>query len=301
MLFGILYFVLPLPLHARQLSFKAVLQQAIKQSYDLKITQLDIEISEKQFVEARKEYYPGLSVKLTQEYLHDIGNDAYGSVAVGDTVISGNDSSYQQSVGLYADMLLYNFGARGLGVKIAGHEVEKKRLLSAQALIDLKQNVLELYTTCLKLDKRRELFHFLVNQQKEIFQLYSRLQKAGTRGKDNVVEAAMTLAETIQEKDDILLELKERLRELAFFTGKPYHAEDTRFEELAVNAPETIDVATGSLPEIRAYDLEIQKKDLEYKMARRQMFPTVSLYSGFQMYGADYSSYTVDGRSGLKR
>lgn len=100
--FGLLAFLgvnLGLVSKAEVLTFEYVLEQAIAHSYDLKIAETGIAISQTRITEARAEYFPQIRGRLNSEYQKDLtGNGALVST-VGDTILPAG-TRFQNSVNL---------------------------------------------------------------------------------------------------------------------------------------------------------------------------------------------------------
>ena len=119
---------------AQVLRFEEILQQSIAHSYDLKVRGLEVEIGQQRLNEAKAMYLPNVTLRLTDEYLADLNRDGAGTIAVGDTIISGNESVYQNSLSLYAHYLLYDFGARTLKYQNAERDLQVAGFQADQSL-----------------------------------------------------------------------------------------------------------------------------------------------------------------------
>lgn len=285
--FLLLAFMVPCHGQAEDLRFDEIMEQALANSYDLKINKLDVEISEQQLAEARSMYFPTLALRLTNEYLHDLSKDATGTVSVGETIISGNESTYQNSVALSAQYLLYDFGVRPLKYRNVQRNVFLTQHAAAQQLIDLKGEVLSLYGTGLKLHKKIAIWSDLLSRRKEVYQLSHRLVESGNMGKLEQGNAAIAVAEALQTCETIRMEMAEVLERLTYYTGKSYHLSEVRFSDFPEKAGTPLVADVLKLPEIKAYDVAIEQKKAEYEIALRQWLPTLTLYSAYRMYGND--------------
>lgn len=276
---------------AEDLRFAEILEQALAHSFDLKIGNLDVEISEQQLAEARAMYFPSLALSLTNEYLHDLSKDATGTMSVGETIISGNESTYQHSVALSAQYLLYDFGARPLKYRNVQRNVFLAEHAAAQGLIDLKNEVLSLYGAGLKLHKKIATWSDLLSRRKEVYQLAQRLVESGNMGKLEKGNTAIAVAEALQTCEALRLEMAEVLERITYYTGKSYHISEVRFSDFPENPGTPLVADVLNLPEIKAYDVAIEQKKAEYEIALRQWLPTLTLYSAYRMYGNDQVNF----------
>jgi len=276
--------------HSQVLRFEEILQESIGHSYDLKISGLEVEISRQRLDEARAMFFPELSLRFITEYLANLNKEGAGTVVVDDTIISGNESAYQNSLSLYAAFLLYDFGARSLKYQNAERDLRVAAFLSDQSLIDLKDRVLETYGRGLVLHKQMEVWKELVEQRKEIFGLTQRLHQAGEIGKTELGDAAIAVAEAVQTLESFGLEFARALKDLSYLTGKSYRSSSVEFSQFPDSVPPVGQVDIQNLPEIKAYEVKIEQKKAEYEIARREWLPSLTLYSSFRMYGQDPSN-----------
>lgn len=270
---------------SQELHFTEILEQALAHSYDLKISALDVEIGGQRLAEARAMYLPTLSLNLTNEYLRDLSKGPTGTVSVGETIISGNASTYQHSVALSAQYLLYDFGARSLKYRNVQRDVVLAQHAAAQRLIDLKLEVLSLYGAGLKLHKKIGIWSTMLSQRREVYQFTQRLVEAGNKGKLEQGNAAIALAEALQTCESLRLEVAGVLEKLTYYTGTSYRMDEIRFSDLPEKNGTELTANVLNLPEIKAYDVAIEQKKSEHDIVLRQWLPTVTLYSAYRMYG----------------
>ena len=287
----VLVFLVPGQGRAQDLIFSEILTQALVHSYDLKTAGLEKEIRRERLVEAGAMYFPTLSLHFTNEYMHDLGNDAANTVSVGETIIPGNESTFQHSLALSAQYLLYDFGVRKLKYGNAERDIVLAQHAAAQRLIDLKIEVLSLFGTGLRLQKKIETWFALLGLRKEGYEFTRRLVASGSRDKPEQGIAAISVAEALQNCEALQLEMIGVLEKLTFFTGKRYSMAGVRFMDFPDQAGAAVMADVSTLPEIRAYDVAIEQKKAEVDIALRHWLPTLSLYSSFRMYGDDRTDF----------
>lgn len=290
-LFLVFVFMVPGQGQAQDLNFSEILAQALVHSYDLKIGRLGKEISGERLIEARAMYYPSLSLRFTNEYMYDLGKDASNTVSVGETIIPGNDSTFQNSVALSAQYLLYDFGARELKYQNAGRDSVLAQHAAAQRLIDLKIEVLSLFGAGLQIQKKIEAWTILLGLRKEIYQSTRRLVASGSKGKPEQGMAAVSVAEALQNCEALQLEMAGIVEKLTYYTGKRFSMAEVRFMDLPDQTGTDVLADVSKLPEIRAYDVAIEQKKAEIDIALSHWLPTLSLYSSFRMYGDDRTNF----------
>ncbi|MEW6427019.1 MAG: TolC family protein [Thermodesulfobacteriota bacterium] len=272
---------------AETLRLPDVLEKAIAHSYELQLDALEIEIGRARLAEARAAYFPTLTLRLTNEYLDDLRRDGTGTIAVGETILSGSETTYQNSLSVYAGCLLHDFGGRDHRYRNAERDMRIAELRQEQSLRDLKDKIVEVYGRNLVLCKQRTTWETILAQRNEIYRLSERLHDAGVADKVELGTSAIAVAEAVQALAEYRLEFAEALQDLAFLTGEGYDEESVTVSDLPEADCAAATVQVRDLPEIRAYGLKIDRKQAEYEIARRQWLPSLHFYSSYRMYGRD--------------
>ncbi|MBU0481769.1 MAG: TolC family protein [Proteobacteria bacterium] len=276
---------------AVELDFDSLLQKAIIHSHDLKVAALEKSISDIKLKETKALYFPTIYMRFGNEYLHDLDKESQQTAYVGDTVITGSDSTYQHSLSVNLNYNLYDFGARGKKVGISEDDTRISESNLQKSSNDLKFKLLDIYARGLKnyvnLQHQNKIIQFL----QEKYYLNKRLQEAGRVGQLEVTDAAVELAELYNTITDTRREIESVLVNIGFYVGEKYGAENTTFADLKYMAV-TITPSVDSFPDLVVYDLEIDKKAKELSAATREMLPSFNLYSSYRLYGRDENEFT---------
>lgn len=306
-----LFLATNLSVNAETLTYKATLQKAIDNSFDIKIAKLDIDISKAELKATRADLFPTLYTQVNTEYNNGLGNTANINY-VGNTVVS----SYTQfrnlaSVGLQYN--LFDFGATNKKVLVARTDVEQKKVMVDLQLKDLKLKILDLYTKTLQNNDEIKTKTEIVKVYEEMFHNKERLFLAGTSDKISVMDEAVKIARAQDDIQTSKLELKKNLSDLSSYTLQKYNSNSidvldfdelniennivpiNHFEPMKANviAEEKRDLsfdAEKSL-ESKYYDFELEKKKAELEMYKRQRYPSFKFYTNYLMYGQDPSQY----------
>ncbi|OPY13160.1 MAG: outer membrane channel protein [Syntrophus sp. PtaB.Bin001] len=289
----VLYFFLvpAIGFAATALDFETVLDAALRHSYDLRSSVLDIGISRALLKEARSAYYPTLSTRFNTQCTKDLtGSDIPQVTTVGETVISQN-TGYQDSVSISASLNLYDFGIREHRVLMAKKDIPLKQAVSVQTTRDTKIKVLELYrdiqVSLSELTSRKQLLQLY----KDLVRTEKRLFTAGLLSKIELSKEAVRLVKTIDEIDNLNLKIASALQELSFLTGENYDQEGLTLSPIEPKGEGKLFNLTNS-PEYRIYELALEKKQAEITALHRETwFPQIGLYTSYIIYGQDSSSY----------
>jgi outer membrane protein len=291
-IFALLLIILATPsVHGgTTLEFGDVINAALKHSYDVRTSTIDVGISRSMLRQTRSLYFPELNTRFNSQYVKDLTGGTQQVTAIGTTILLQN-TMYQSSVSLNASYNLYDFGARENRMVVADKDILAKQAVLRQSVRDTKLKVLEVYRDLLLLSME-------LNSKKELLTLYKdlsltkeRLFKAGNIRKIEMVEDAIKVVKTIDAMDNLKLKLISSLQDLAFYTGSRYDADSikiSRFREPEGTLAPKLDLEKS--PEWRIYELEIEKKKAEIEILKRERLPQLSLYSNYIYYGQDQDS-----------
>ena len=296
--------ILPVSGYCRMLTLDYVLDRAEEHSLDLAIAGKEIEISRYQLQEAQAEYFPRISARFFSEYVIDPFSDlTSASVAQSRNTEQADDrlpvsvvsELYRHSFSVDLRYTLFDFGARSGRYEIAGKKVQAIGYDKKAAIMNVHQRVLQLFLEGVRLDNKLHAGSELIGLRTNIFARTRELQVAGLKGELDVNGAAVELAKTIQEQDDLANDMLALLEELSYHTGERYELADISFAmargndgAFPVKAKLLLqDMQACDLPDVVRIDVEIAMKEKEYSVLQRQRFPKLSLYSSYRMYGTD--------------
>lgn len=277
--------------YAVELDFETVRQKALENSFDVKISQTDIKISDTAIQGAKSEYYPKISTYFYSEYTKSLdGNNQ--TVYIGNEVLYGN-SVFQNSLSVGLSYNLFDFGIRGDRLKIAKSDKVSKIAQYNKILRDTEITAVETYAKSLILYKQQNLLTQTVALQYELLTDKERLYQAGKIPQTAVLEEKIKWMEAKNELEKVSAEYEKSLKDLAFLTNSepPQNPvlKDFVFEEKEKS--DIPDLNTESLPETKIYDAEIVKKQKELLIAKKQNLPTFNFTTNYYLYGADPNNY----------
>ena len=296
---------------ADTLTYRDTLKKAIDNSFDIKISTIDIDISKAELKSAKADLYPTIFTQVNSEYNNGLGNTQNVNY-VGNTVVSSY-TQYRNLAILGLSYNLFDFGAKGQKVKIAKKDIEQKKVMVALQEKDLTLKVLDLYTKILQYNNEIKTKTQILSVYEEMFRAKERLFKAGTADRISVMDEAVKLARTQDDIQSSKLELKKALTDLSSFTFQKYdpnNLEVLDFDDLNID-PNFINVSNNNLLkaevkqeeidltfdpentlESKYYDYEITKKKTELELYKRQRLPSFKFYTNYLFYGQDPSRYS---------
>lgn len=292
------------------LTYRDTLQKAMDNSFDLKMSKLDIDISRAELKGAKADLFPTLFTQFNTEYNNGLGNTPNFNY-VGNTVVSSY-TQYRNLVSLGMQYNLFDFGAINKKVLMAKKDIESKKVSFDIQIKDLKLKILELYTRTLEASNEIKTKSEILKVYEQIFHNKERLFAAGTNDKISVMDEAVKIARAQDDIENSQLELKKTLADLSSFTQQKYEIKKLEVLDLEeMNIPNST-VTVGNFEPLKAkivekdvdlsfnpdnsleskfYDFEIEKKKAEYEMYKRQRYPAFKFYTNYLMYGQDPNSY----------
>lgn len=277
--------------HAETLTFKDILAAGLRNSFDGKIIREEIGAAQATVSERQADYYPQLSLRFGNEYVRVFDEDG-DIVSVGDAIIADNASGYKHSLIATARYNLYDFGIREFGIENARRQVRIAELQKQQSALDIHKELLNLYADSLKVQQRIRVMTAIAEHQQTIFQLSKKLHQAGTLGREQLGNAALELAETLSQLENLQTRWQNLLENISFYTRQNYCAEEVILADFPqMGKPENI-ANLESFPEVLIYRQQIETKQAELSILKRSLLPRLTLSGSYRMFGSDDHSFT---------
>lgn len=302
---------------AETINWETTRNEVLKNAYDVQLSKIDINISKAKITGAKSEYYPKISAYAYNEYSRDLSGKSNQVVYVGNEVIYG-DNIYQNALSLGLSYNLFDFGIRSENLKIAKTDSKSKQAAYYKALRDMELAAIDIYAKALLCSKELTAKKSLLEIQQELHQMKVRLNESGQIDKTKEVAENIKIVELEQNIDKLQSEYKSALNELSFYTQKKYDPQVTYLSDFTSQDKNIVPVNNmikGSVkedirldlkqsPEYKIYDAEIEKKQSELEIAKKQNLPTFNFQTNYYLYGSDPSSYLHSydefGQRGLK-
>ena len=303
-------FLIQIKVNAVTLTYEEVQDSAFKNSFDLKIAALEINISKSQLKAARADRYPTLSLQFNTEYNRDLTDGRSTYAYAGNTMITPY-TQFRDMLYMTLSYNLFDFGVTGKKIHIAKQEVEQKKISYNIQLRDLKLKILDLYT-------KAQQFNNEIQTKSEILRLYEtmfnnkeRMFKAGINDKLSVMDEAVKIAKTKSDVENSKIELKNILKDLSYYTSQDYETSDLKIKNIDERNEKNIvpvsydnvflsnvekqqytyDFDPYAALEAEYYDIEIDKKQTELTILKRQLYPSFRFYTGYSLYGQNPNQY----------
>lgn len=277
--------------HASQaLDLDNVLEKAVKHAHDVRMSELDISISQSAKKEARSAYYPSLGARWNSGYVKDLTGGTAQVTSVGDMILVEN-TMFQNAllVGLAYD--LFDFGAKGKRFSIADKDVDLKKTIHVQSLRNIKLKVLGIYSDLLLVWKELATKKELLGLYRELSAVKERLFAAGRITRIEMINDALKVVKTLEEIDEITRKIEELLHELSVYTGEGYASERLEVKDLSEEKEAPDNFRADLSPEWKIYELAIEKKKAEIEALERERCPRFVLNSNYTWYGQDLNRF----------
>ena len=287
-LLAALFFAEALP--AEVLDFDTLAGKASSHSYDMRMADLDIRISRSGLEEALSARYPRAWARFDTVHTKDLTGGTPRAASIGDMIFE-EETLFQNafSVGLTYD--LYDFGARGRKLFIAGRDVDLRKALYDRTLREARLKVLNIYSDLLLEWKAREAENRRLSVFRELATVMKRLHEAGGASRMEMADAALNVVKTLDALDASRIRLVRLLRELSLHTGEAYDSEALEIRDLDGDSLHPNGSASVSSAEERIYGIAREQKRAEIEVLERERCPKIALKSYYAWYGQDMDSY----------
>lgn len=275
-----------------KIDYNSVLDKAKKHSYDLKLADFEYLISKQNITDARSEYFPKLHAVASTEYTKnflDYSNTTM--MSVGDSFINPY-TRYQALMGITLTYNLFDFGIRKDSLDISKEDAEVKSLMVKSQMQELELILIDTYTKILIAKKQIEFNTLMLQLEKENLNMSERLFEAKEISTSELNDQKIKVKKIENDIAELKSIYEESLNWLSFYTGEKYDFQNLTVEDTKkpdFNPMEFNDYTKTLVWQIQ--DKEIQKKELELKIAKKNYLPKVNVYSRYYIYGSDHSSY----------
>lgn len=297
------HFLFIQPTIAEEINFNDFLTTALYNSYNLKISKIEHEISNRGIKEARAGYYPTLSAFATTERYNDLTNGTSQITAVGNEILL-NRSYYQDMAALGLSYNVFDFGVRRKQLDIAKADEKQKELLLLKSTRDLKLDGVDIYGDALNLYKISKIKNETLSLQNELIDINKRLRSAGELSDIDLVESEIEASEIKTELDEIKNSLAKKLTEFSYYTNKNYDLNNLVLQDFPTNVDSAV-ISDGLIKlsaemiafvpeeslEAKAADLEILKKKKEYEIQKKANYPKIRFDTRYNFYGSDPGNF----------
>ncbi len=303
-LFLIVFFLISTPVLGKTIDWNTTLNQILENSYDIKLTKTDIDISKVKIKEAQSEYFPKLGIYAYGEFNKDLAPENFKqTMYIGNEVIYGSDI-YQNAISAGLTYNLWDFGIRGDNLKIAKKDVISKKANYLKTMRDIELNSVELYAKALSEYKEILIKTEILVIEKELLSIKSRLNQAGQVDKPSVIAENIKLKELENDINKISNEYEKTLKDLSFYSKQDYLKDDVLSDFEISNEILSVNIQYDNPPEIQIYNAEIEKKQKELLIAKKKNLPQFTFSANYYLYGASpndlSSAFDNFGQKGLK-
>lgn len=291
-----LYVCMTLPICAieqsQSINFESIQKKAIEHSYDLKIADYEVLISKTGITLAHSEYFPKLNFMAGTEYTKNFRDITDSTImSVGDAFINPY-TRYQSVLGITLSYNVFDFGVRRGKLDMAKSDVIIKELEEKEALQELKLNLIDSYTKVAVTKKQIDLYDEILALELKNLEMMKRLYNAHEISKTELNDEEVKVSEIKKTITELTQIYAETLTMLSFYTGEDYYPNSLEVAEMkmvSINPLEYPDY-TQSL-KWKLFEKEINKKEAELKVQKRNNYPKVTAYSRYYIYGSNNSSY----------
>ncbi|MBE7704898.1 MAG: hypothetical protein E7Z90_03680 [Cyanobacteria bacterium SIG29] len=274
------------------INFDDISKKAKNHSYDIKLADFDIFITKQGIREARSEYFPKINAVATTEYTKNF-NDIWNSsvTTVGDAFINPY-TRFQSLFGITLSYNLFDFGIRRNNLDIAKEDTEIKKLALKLQFQELDMTLIDTYCKLLIAQKQIEINNEILKLAQENLEMKERLLEAKEISRTEVNEQRALVMNTQKSISELKAIVSESINWISFYTGENYDIDNIvvkEFKKPDFDPLEFSDYTKSIVWQIQ--EKEVKKKELTYRIAKKNYLPRVNAYGRYYIYGSDHSSY----------
>jgi outer membrane protein TolC len=274
--------------NAQAVSLETIFEQAVENSYKLKIIKNKEMIYDAKLEEASSSYYPTLSFGFNLQYTKGYEDDENEISNVGDTILS-SQTRYESSSSIKLDYLLYDFGNRRNQYDIAKLDKKFVKTEFVQQYQEIKLELLDLFSKVLNIKVDIKINSKIKENYEKMYIAKKRLYNAGEIDKVSLATNAIDIVELGNKLEENELLLEEYLYQINLYTDSSYN-KNTKFNFSLIPTTQRIRYEESIMYE----DIRLQKQKVskEISQVSSEYYPRVSFYGKYNLYGsAECSAY----------
>ncbi len=275
-------------------SFDALLEHTLANSPSLNLTRLDVQSARNELEYQKASRYPELGINANSEYAKRYGA-RYNSVQIGDDSLV-SQSGYGDSVSLVLRQDIFKFGADELAIEAAEENIKQADLKRCSSYMDGSIKLLELYDEALGYKNRIEIYERLKDAYEMLYIYEKRLSGAGELSKTALADQAIALADTSYELSQLELNANNVLNKIYSLSGVKIPNVFYLSDLGGANSTNSDFVPFEDSVIAKGFDHELAANELSMKSGERLYYPTVSLYSRYDLYGSDRDDFSRAGK-----
>lgn len=263
------------------------INHALEHNIRIQQQKLGIEKSENLLVQSRMEFLPDFNISFG--HLMSWGR----SVNLNDLEIIKNELSQSTELSLNASLEIFDGGARLFTMRKNRTDVEINKSRHEMLLQEITVEITRQYLEILLSREMMKVSEANLSSIESQIGKISRMTESGRLPASDLLDIKSQHAREYVQLTSVKNRLKSGLLKLAAYLGlKDIRGFDIAgYPENSVTEPFHEDIIisdmVNGLPQIKAAELELEKKKYDLSIARSSLYPTVALVAG---YGTYYSS-----------
>ena len=277
---------------AELITYRDVIEAAIRSSAGLKVKEQDIKIAHAAYRQAFAGLYPELTLTGRLERYENLDKDTRDIQSVNSEVVGGQSSwrSLAYLSGQYEISSWYK----------KRYEASYYQKLRDAAVFDcsteskkLARDMTDLFGRLAEGKVRLRYGGEIIKALQDLVDLRNQSLAGGEASREEVIKAESDLESAEREQATLMKELRENLEALNSYTAKSYAATD---EIESLNAETDHEAAEPTMhqiedaPELKARRKELEALQLKAKSTFNNYLPDVSMYGRYDYYGSDTDS-----------
>ena len=264
------------------------IDRAKQENVTLKRNRLSVRQAQLDVATARDNRLPSVAFSTNQQFSNRPFQKSIAMVSGSEVITTSNKNSYSGSYGISGSMTLYNGGQLGNNIKLQEINSQIAELNADATALTIEEDVTRAYVQILYAQEAVKQDSVQIDLSQAQWDRAKALFKAGLLNKADVAQLE---SQTANDRYQLVADLssldgyKLTLKQLLELDGDQAMniADPNLTDDVLAPLPSKADVFAMALnlrPEIRAQQLAMDRSDIDVKIAKAGMKPTVNLSAG---------------------
>ena len=264
------------------------IDRAKQENVTLKRNRLNVRQAQLDVATARDNRLPSVAFSTNQQFSNRPFQKSIAMVSGSEVITTSNKNSYSGSYGISGSMTLYNGGQLGNNIKLQEINSQIAELNADATALTIEEDVTRAYVQILYAQEAVKQDSVQIDLSQAQWDRAKALFKAGLLNKADVAQLE---SQTANDRYQLVADLssldgyKLTLKQLLELDGDQAMniADPNLTDDVLAPLPSKADVFAMALnlrPEIRAQQLAMDRSDIDVKIAKAGMKPTVNLSAG---------------------
>lgn len=277
------------PLYLFAINFDELKKYTLENSTELKVSDLDILLADKELKIIDSEYYPQLSVGFNMESSNSL-SDSQNSTYIDNSSVS-NEKLKKSYSSLNLNYNLYDFGRISAKSSSQKHVVNSLKYEYCKKEKAVVERLLESYYKSLIYQNKNTTLNKVLELQNSIFNLNKRLFEIGDIDNITLTDSSIEVANLysdLKKNESLFTESFKELENISHYDLE----ESMKLQSLVSISSSQRKISFEDTSDAQALQNKIKSKKAQIELYTKEYLPQVNFYSKYDAYGSDQDSFS---------